>query len=98
MATTRNTLARLAATPPKKSPPPQTPAAPRLRPASTTVPAFISLKINGDPKAFTTETTENTEENRTKAHHRDTERDGESADLFTTEDTENTEEKQDLSV
>src|SRR5271166_2687601 len=40
-ATTRNTLARLVAMPPAKSPPPQTAAAPKLRAAPVTVPRFM---------------------------------------------------------
>src|SRR5580704_11120779 len=40
-ATTLKTLARLVAIPPAKSPPPQTPAAPKLSAAPVTVPEFI---------------------------------------------------------
>src|SRR5271167_1479002 len=40
-ATTRNTLARLVAMPPAKSPPPQTAAAPKLRAAPVSVPRFM---------------------------------------------------------
>src|SRR5271166_5561172 len=41
-ATTRKTLARLVATPPAKSPPPQTAAAPRLRVAAVRVAGFMN--------------------------------------------------------
>src|SRR5271165_4914427 len=42
-ATTRNTLARLVAMPPAKSPPPQTAAAPKLRAATVNVPEFMRV-------------------------------------------------------
>src|SRR3974390_1790876 len=41
-ATTRNTLARLVANPPEKSPPPHAAAASRLRPEACTVATFIA--------------------------------------------------------
>jgi hypothetical protein len=51
-ATTRKTLARLAAIPPAKSAAPHTAAAPRLSPAARKLPEFMVLTIHGGEKTM----------------------------------------------